>query len=195
METGDRTRLTEDERFEIRMVSIARLRRNRPMWVCVLAGLVLATSLVVLLWAYMSYAGTKRALYEAKVAQAGIEVKIEELRAIDRQQQEGLGAAHDPYPSFASDMQGLAQRHGIQSPPIPEAAQNPIERNGIREQRYTMRNVQSNRAESLVGFLDAALKMVPGLGIRELQLAPRYRGEEPAGWTMTVTFSRLEKAR
>lgn len=187
--------MTEDERFEIRMVSIARLRRNRPVGVCVLAALVLVASLVVLLWAYLSYAGSKRTLSEAKMAQASIEVKIEELRAIDRQQQESQGAAHDPYPSFASDMQNLAQRHGILSPPIPEVPQNPIERNGIREQRYTMRNVQSNRAESLVGFLDAALKMVPGLGIRELQLAPRYRGEEPAGWTMTVTFSRLEKAR
>lgn len=194
METADRTRLTADERFEIRMVSMARLRRNRPLWVCVLAGLVLAASLVVLLWSYLSYVGSKRSLYQAKLQQAGIEAKIEELRSIDREQQEGLGVAHDPYPSFASDMQSLAQRHGIQSPPIPETAPNPVERNEIREQRYTMRNVQASRAESLIGFLDAAMEMVPGLGIRELQLTPNYRGEEPAGWSMVVTFSRLEKA-
>jgi hypothetical protein len=183
-----RRRLSEESRFELTLTAAARERRNRPLTVLVLAGVVLAAALVFAIYAVASRASARAELRRALADQAESEVRTAEW--IKLSQQEGVSPrVGQPTEFRASRLEDLASQAGMKNRPNAPTSPEDRSRPGIVLHRHVYTGVQDPSLEALVQWVRLSTEAVAGLEVESLKVRP-----EPAGWRMDVTFRRWERA-
>lgn len=180
-----------DRRFELAVRASRQERANRPTLLLVLAGVVLAGSLVYLAWAALASLRAERAL-AAEIRNTDNVLRMTaELKALEQAGKErGRSGVGDPIPDIFSRIQAAARDAGMAtelraprqtSDPRPGMA-------GVVGKRFEYANVQEESLESILIWIDRATRAVPGLEVHTIALKP-----EPRAWTVRVVFRRWER--
>lgn len=190
--TDQTTRLSDDARYELARVATIAERRNRPMFLLFLAGLVLVVTAVGALLGYGSKARAERELARQVTLSERITSDVRELERLRGQAEaEGLGDGSDVAGGVGEGggvlgrLQAAAKRAGV-------SGQLRIPRETSRQEgdatfvEYTYQAVQ-DEIGPLLKWLDLARREIQGLEVRMIELKPR--GDK---WTLTVRFSRWE---
>lgn len=184
--------LDDDARFELAMAAGSRERRNRPRHLVALALVVLVAALIT----FGVGLGRRADAAASLSAEARRHVEVRGLVARAKAAQaatERMGSVgfHDPMP-VVSTLQTLYQEARLPRSLLPPQESSTPQRSrdqNLLLKRYDYRNIQSPELAPLMRWLELAHERIPGLDVSKIELKAG-----PAGWTMTVTFARAERA-
>lgn len=165
-------------------------RRNRPVHILLLAGVLLAVCAIAAV-----VTGVDRASARARLSRVTQETS--EIARLSAQLQALRKAAADPSRERAAAAGGqvlsriysAANAAGLTSvTQTPTTDSRPGRDRGVTRNNYLYREVRDESLERLLGWVAAAVRDVPLLEVTRLRVRP-----EANGWVMDVTFSRWER--
>ncbi len=190
MTTRPMVRLSEDDRFELSLGAASRARRNRPVGTVVIAGALLAVSVVFALYSVGARAKSRGGLVRAQQDQAKTDVLIDQWKRLMQAEAAGpKGGAGQPGVFKVSKMEDLATKAGMKSKPNTPRSLEDKTRPGIVTTRYIYSDVRDPELKSLLEWVRSGCAEIPGLELESLTLKP-----EPTGWKLDATFRIWERA-
>lgn len=193
MNTRNVTPLDNDARFDLSMAAAARERANRPRLLVIVAGVVLVGALIVFAIGANSRAAAARDLRAEYARSQQIQTLITRLTNLRERSTSGAVGANDPMPVFAT-LQRVYTQAGMPrtlSAPVGEPiTQHPDRERNLLIKGYDFRNITSPELAPIMRWLELAHQEIPGLEVTKIDLRAG-----PGGWTLTVSFSRVERAQ
>jgi hypothetical protein len=189
------SRLSDETRFELSLAAGAKERRNRPRWLVIAAGLLLALVGIAALAGWVSRRSAITQLDRALQDQAAVEGMTQQLSSLSgvatQAGDQQLGA---PMANLRSTLEGLATRAGMASPPVPRNEDSvPQPQAGIVVKRYSFFDVRDPSLTAILEWLRLATQdpasRIPGLEVETLRLKP-----ENNQWSMNLILRRWERA-
>lgn len=181
--------LSDDARLELAMQASARERASRPARWLVLAGLVLAVSLLVCgmaLWSRSKAMSDARRQIGMK---SGVESMLVEYERLAAKGDSGEAAQWRRIADILSRMENLGTRAGLKQKPPPPQESPAVTRDGITTRTYRYGPIADPSLKALLEWLSLLESEIPGMRVYDVQLRP-----DPSNWTMSVTLRRWEKA-
>lgn len=185
--TGD---AGEEARFAAAMQAASAERRNNPRYLIVIAGVVLALSLLWLFSSWSAWSSAKGALVKQQRDRETITRNVADLRALKALQGSDSGPRlAEQEGAIRSRLRDIGRAAGLKE-------ENITPKSVKRDQRKDLGSVLLTasfeaRDESmgpLLAWLDRATTEMPGLEVYKISIRP-----EAQKWLMQVTFSRWEK--
>lgn len=183
MDDSARTRLTDDDRFDLRIAATGSQRRNRPVMRIVLSGVIFVIAALIWIVAQSGLSSAKGDLQEARARTTEI---AEVLGELDRLQSTESQVNLGPDDRATLKIQDAFKRAGL-TIDLP-TAQSPTGSGQWRYRTYAISKVETHEIDLLVRALGNSLGAVDGLTIDVLELT----AHENKGWEMKVTFMRPE---
>lgn len=183
----------DDGRIELAMAAARTERRNRPRGLVVLAAVVLAASIVFLLWVLASRAAAATSLSRANASLAVIDGVTKQLDAMERQRA-------SPRFNPENDMVGLLQRFAgsLGLPRTEVSSKDPTTAAAVKGfvKRTYSTTINEADPELLLSWVaqssDGA--KFPGLEIDSMRLTPGRTSETGrVVWNLDITFRRWER--
>lgn len=165
-------------------------RRNRPLSLVWLGGVLLVASLLTLLAGLWSKQSAEGHYFSRADERFRVQRMVQEWNELEQKQSTGAqAAAHEPNQRIPGTMEELAKSAGIKNlPPAPKI--NPRNIPGGKEVTYVYNEVRDESLQTLMDWVRLATEQVPGLELVEI---PELKSDG-AGWRMRVIFKRWERA-
>ncbi|MFI4915411.1 MAG: hypothetical protein ACIAS6_02750 [Phycisphaerales bacterium JB060] len=175
-------------RGELAAKAAAREQRNRPRGVLYLGVLVVLAGLVYLMVGRSVLASAKADRQREVATATNVRIQADRLdRHILSAEQDGAGKL-DPFPNFTTAATSAAQSQGLTPAPT-LSSQRQVDQGEVVEQVYQYDRVTSRDLEALIGWVAQVQKMVPGVEISQMNLAPQR-----TQWQLSITFVKPELA-
>lgn len=184
-------RLSDDARFELAMTAAARERRNRPRLLLVIALGLLGAAFLTALAALFARSRAESELRSAQANTTVVEGWVREYRDLQGRQDTNADL-FSPEPLLMTRLEELAltPEVGMQQAPQQPRTTQPNTVGPLVEYNYLYPSVRDPSLGSLLRWLAAAEREIPGLEIYNLNsLKPDPSGD----WIMSVTFRRWER--
>jgi hypothetical protein len=190
---AERTRLNEDDRYDLAQRAAMAVRAARPTGPLVIGGLALVVSVIALLWVS---AQRGQALQRLAAEQRRMEeiVSIEQSFAtVKTLQSRGASGVNTPLPDLYTRIEQAALSVGLDKPSIP--TDSAVPQNGVinRLLTYTVRTAELDK---VLRWIELAMERVPGLEVNDIELTidQIQRNQQQAGqWTVKVVLARWER--
>lgn len=177
------------ERREAALLAASQERRNRPLALLALAGVLLLFA-AIFAGASVLRVGAARRAFETRSAQAGdlleVAARIEQVRAGSAQR--GPADRYAPERNLLTKLQAVSDQVGFARQPTLNP-QNP-QRLGADSpliRRLIEVTIGGASPEDALRWIDLAETAIPGLFVTRLELRP-----DPTGWTFRITLARWE---
>lgn len=165
-------------------------RRNRPLSLVWLGGVLLVASLLTLLAGLWSKRSAEGHYFSRADDRFRVQRMVQEWNELEQKQSTGdQAAAHEPNQRIRTILEELATSAGIKKPP-PAPTGNPRNIPGGKEMTYVYNDVRDESLQALIDWVRLATEQIPGL---ELYEVPELKSDG-AGWRMRVIFKRWERA-
>ncbi len=165
-------------------------RRNRPLSLVWLGGVLLVASLLTLLAGLWSKRSAEGHYFSRADDRFRVQRMVQEWNELEQKQSAGAQAgAHEPILNFSTTLEGLAKSAGIKNTVLALKA-NPRSIPGGKEITYVYNDVRDESLQALIDWVRLATEQVPGLELVEI---PELKSDG-AGWRMRVIFKRWERA-
>ena len=179
---------TGTQRYQLARLATQAERRNRPRSRLVLAGVLLLAGGVYATIGFVSKRGGERAFDLASQQRQRMHLSLVEIRSLEQVSDGGETQSLDPITAPISRLEEAATAAGLASPTPPQTRTDAAGPGFVRR-LYPYSNVRADTALPLLNWIKRAQEAMPGLEVYSLNLRPT--GQQ--GWTMGVTFARVEK--
>lgn len=184
-------RLSPDDRFEQAAAAEADARRNRPVQLVVLAGVVLAISVAWLILSMRSHAAAETSLdrdrrQTDRLAQRAGDIELLSLRLAGGADENSVVVPAVPP---LSQFERLAEESGLyqnQNFPNPREQRPSTQAEGVVRAVYTY-DIRDASIARLLRFVELATTRINGMALDDIQLTP-----DRTAWRLRVTFVRFE---
>lgn len=192
MATGNdtqRTALTDDDRFDLQYAASASERRNQPRVLVLGAAVLLALSLLSVLFGRGALNSAQANIAREQAREFEITRLIAQLEASDEQSHTQI-YEHDDRAKL--DIQRATESAGLTNVTKEPRFELDARGDGVQRIKYIYDSTNSLRApliETLLRAVQASLDAVPGLEVMSIKLTPSKKE-----WSMNITYTRMEKA-
>lgn len=185
---------TTAEKEEARALAAAQAsaleRRNRPLHLPVIAGVLLGVALISLLVSWSGYSKAQRSLEFQRTRAGSIAVEVARLKQLRETaaSNEGVAGLNEPMTQLLPRITSAGVAVGLKDPVrLPTNRTDAPTRDGARLRRLEY-DVADESLTNLLAWVERSLAEVPGLEVYRVVLRP-----EPQRWRLRITFSRWEK--
>lgn len=183
-----------DRRLELALEAARSERRNRPVGVVVIAGLLFGVALIYVLLAFSALAGAKSRL-DATQVKASEAVRVaSRLAALKAAEASGSGPrAFEKNANLLTDISTQAREAGFKPENIDKVipkstyVNRPSGTKGVLQRQYSY-EVRAEPLPVLLDWLNRCTAKINGLEVYSVSLTP-----EAQSWFLKVTFSRWER--
>lgn len=184
--SDESARLSDDARYALSAEADAIGRANKPQHLLVIAGIVFVVVSGIAGWAWNQRASAERALEQAerkrdKIGAMVAQLELLEVESLTRPEDE----AGRPISDLFSRIESMAQRAGLESRIQIPTVRNESNGDAVRR-RYPYR-LSDPSLGNLLSWVAMVEQEIPGMQVYRLSLDPTRNG-----WTINVTFSRVE---
>lgn len=178
----------DDQRLELAAAAARARRANEPRALFLFSLVLVAGALLVLSFAWQSYARAAKGLREEEARARSAASKVAELRALQAAGSEAGAQANEPISKFRSRIERAGVEAGLKDQvKLPEESRTPDRKLGTQQVFFTY-DLHDPSLEALMRFMHEAVAEVPGLEVHTVFIKP-----EPATWQLKVKFSRWER--
>jgi len=176
-----------EERDELATSALLGERRNRPVYLVVLAGVLAAGALIALI---SSAIVSGRALKE-RSRQLDMLGRTQQLAAeLDAMRaRESTDGADDPYernPDLLTRIEALAKQAGMAKPALPVEGSNG--RGALHQVLLQYKQLRDDDVGRVISWITSVVREIPGVEVYKISIRPL-----PTQWQIDVTFSRWER--
>jgi len=179
---------TSTQRFQLARAASVAERRNRPKTRLYLALILVIAGGVYAALGYMSLQSGERAFERAAENRQRMHAALMEIAALESVPTSGVVQDHTPIAAPISRLEEAAKAAGLDSPTPPQTRTDSAGPGFVRR-LYPYNGVRAETALPLLNWIEKAKEAMPGLEVYSLNLRPTGQ----RGWTMGVTFARVEK--
>lgn len=163
-------------------------RGNRPRWMVMLAGVILAVAAGYALLGWLDRGDAIDTLRSARASDANLSLVLGEIESLRQPLDTGDIGPFPPLNTPQTLLQRLATQAGLDTLDPPTARENEVS-DRISRRTYQYGSVRHPSPEGLLRWLDSVERGIMGMRVEYLDLRPNRARN---GWELTVTFSRLE---
>lgn len=190
---AERTRLNEDDRYDLAQRAAMAVRAARPTGPLVIGGLALVVAIVALLWVSAQRGQALRRLAAEQRRMEEI-VSIEQsFAAVKTLQSRGASGVNTPISDIYSRIEQAAISVGLDKPSLP--TDSAVPQNGVIDRRLTY-TVRTPELDKVLRWIELAMQRVPGLEVNDIKLSIEQvqRNQQQGGqWTVVVVLARWER--
>ncbi len=182
--------LTEDDKLLLASQAAGNERANRPTMLLLLAGGVLAASLVFVLLSYSQYSAAKKVLARQAYEATTIAQNVAAVRVMRAAAQADTGPRlSEQEETIRSRLIDIAVGAGINRSGInPLSLTRSVKQNLGSVQMNVTFEVRDASLPAMMAWLDRVTQQMSGIEVQKITLRP-----EAQQWFLLVTFTRWEK--
>lgn len=187
--TGEpRTTMTDEARLHMFRRAGETERRNRPRWMILLAGLLLAATVGYALLGWLDRRDAVDSLRSARGADSSLTLVLDEITTLSQPLEAGDLGPFPPLTTPQTLLQQLATRAGLDTLDPPTARESEVN-DRISRRTFQYGSVTHPSPEGLLRWLDEVERGIMGMRVEFVDLRPNRARN---GWELSVRFSRLE---
>ncbi len=190
---GSTSSAAEQARLELTVAASAGERANRPTFLIVGAGLLLAAAAVYTLISLVSWGGQRTAL-EREVSQTA--QYREAIAEYKKTAEQAAARIFDPDPAVGAKLESLMDAAGLGRVPVAVEDGAGAIAKGAKQKQYRA-TLTDQDPEPVLKWIDLALHngAISGLSLAYLDMRPgKPMPNGYIGWNVTVKFTRWERA-
>lgn len=182
--------LSEQDRFAMQRQAATTERRNSPRMLIVLATLVLIASGMYAGLGFTKRSASIKSLESAQLTQQNVQRQLEELQSL-RNPQAGSGGPviHDRLVNPLTLLEQSAEKAEIDTPQY-DSERSESETASAHRRIFTFRKFTVANAGDVIRWASIVERDIEGMRVHSIVLDA---ANDNRGWTVNISFSRLEK--
>lgn len=186
--------LSDDARAELTSAATGAARANRPRWLMYLGALAVAGAVVYTGVALVKRVNAQQELAVVRSRFVEVKAEVDRLAAIKAADEAAGGDKARPDPRMADTITRAATELGLVVGTVTEGDDSRGSAvKGLKRKRYDFK-LTNQPAEGVIGWLKRVTDTQPGVQLHRLDITPADGNEGRPGWTVSVTFTRWERA-